>query len=98
MIEIYYIPEEVRRCYSCVLAKELAALTGLETKMYPIMEPDDSDAGFKWNMDTIHELMRRKETYRSAISYPQVFIDGIHIGSTGALRAYIEDVLQIETD
>ncbi|WJZ27947.1 hypothetical protein NCTGTJJY_CDS0068 [Serratia phage 92A1] len=95
MIEIYYIPEEVRRCYSCVLAKKLAESTGLEVKLYPIMHLESNNLGFDYNRETIYELMERAGFTRSAIQYPQIFIDQVHIGSTGALQAYVEDVYGI---
>ncbi|QPI13773.1 NrdH [Serratia phage 4S] len=92
MIEIYYIPEEIRKCYSCVRAKELAQETTHEIKMYPIMKISDNDLGFEYNLDVIDELKERVGSSRRAFIYPQIFIDGIHIGSLSALQQHVEEV------
>lgn len=88
-IEVYGIPEELYPCYSCVNALRFLEYKKLSYTFIPVLVKADNSLGFDYNRTAIKELMDRMRTTSSAIVYPQVFIDGKHVGSFKALKEFL---------
>lgn len=88
MIEIYGIPEELHKCYSCVNATRFLDMIGKEYKFIPVLRKADTSVGFDYNKDDIKTLAKRAGFASLAITYPQIFIDGKHIGGYKDLREH----------
>lgn len=86
MIEVYGFDSALHRCAACEALKELFSERGLDYTLYPVMIPAENDLGFDYNRPVLDGLYARLG-YKIT-RFPQVFIDGVHIGGYFDVRNY----------
>lgn len=86
MIEIYGIPEEVYLCWGCKSAIKLVKSLDLPYEFYKVVKRVDNELGFEYNREKIEELAKRLNVNSLKFVYPQIFVDGKHIGGFKNLR------------
>lgn len=90
MVEVYGIPKEVYNCWGCQASIKLLESLQIPYQFYEVVKRVDNELGFEYNRPKIEELAKRINSGSLKITYPQIFIDGVHIGGYDNLRKYYD--------
>lgn len=85
MIEVFGIPEEVRRCYGCRQVRKMLDELGFEYVFYPVMSLDENNQ-VQIDRDQIEWLARRLGQKSLNIAYPVIYIDNVRQPSMASLK------------
>lgn len=91
MIEVYGIPDTVYNCWGCAASRKLLDDMGLQYTFHEVVTPVDNEIGFDYNRPKIEELAKRLGSSSLKLVYPQIFIDGEHIGGYKQLKERYHD-------
>ena len=88
-IEIYGSQLTSWRCPACYDAKRLLDENNLSYTFKDVIL--DKDDGFEYQLKTIDELAKRLNVRHRKFVYPQIFINGKHIGGLKQTKQHLED-------
>ena len=91
-VEIYGIPLEVYQCYGCEGARKLLNSNSIPYTFYDVVRKVDNDLGFEYDRPRIEELAKRAGFNSLRIVYPQIFVNGVHIGGYKHLKEILDDL------